>query len=84
MVGRLDRLMGIRLGGSAPIDPGLEVVEDLFMFHMLNVYGSLLADSMVPTIQNLLWVGEKRHIYKYIYIKLNRWWNMQYEMTDPC
>ena len=84
MVGRLGKLMAIRLGGPPPTDLGLEVVEDLFVFRMLNVYGSLLAYSMVPTIKNLLWVGEKRHIYKYIYIKLNRWWNIQYEITDPC
>ena len=55
--------MGIGLGGPPPTDLGLEVVEDLFVFHMLNVYGSLLAYSMVPTIKNLLRVGEKRHIY---------------------
>lgn len=67
MVGRLDRLMGIRLGGSAPIDPGLEVVEDLFMFHMLNVYGSLLADSMVPLCPTYFGLGEKTHLQIYLY-----------------
>ena len=77
MVGRLGKLMAIRLGGPPPTDLGLEVVEDLFVFHMLNVYGSLSAYSMVPTIKNLLRVGEKRHIYKYIYIKLDRWWQVQ-------
>ena len=45
--------MGIRRGGPPPTDLGREGVEDLFVFHMLNVDGSLLAYGMVPTIKNL-------------------------------
>ena len=44
--------MGIRRGGPPPTDLGREGVEDLFVFHMLNVDGSLLAYGMVPTIKN--------------------------------
>ena len=52
MVGRLGTPVGIRRGGPPPTDLGLEGVEDLFVFHMLNVDGSLFSYSMVPTIKN--------------------------------
>ena len=35
--------MGIRLGEAALTDLGLEVVGDLFLFHVLNIYSYLLA-----------------------------------------
>ena len=52
VVGRLGTPVGIRRGGPPPTDLGLEGVEDLFVFHMLNVDGSLFSYSMVPTIKN--------------------------------